>query len=79
MRRILNQQIFDYPKGLIPAYYLRCLCCRRKESLKNISKSDYYLRKGVEKLNKDLDVVGILNMIQNVDIMHSILFDDFNQ
>ena len=41
--------------------------------------SDYYLRKGVKRLNKDLDVVGMISMLQNVDIMQSILFDDFNQ
>ena len=77
-QRILNQELFVYPEHLIPLHYLRCLCCRKKESLKKISKSDFYYKRGLTKLKKDLDAVSFLRMVHNIDIMHSILFDEFS-
>ena len=78
-RRILNQELFNYPRFLVPRYFFRCLCCVRSDKLKKIDKTNYYLRKGVDKLHQDMDVVGIIRMLHNVDIMHSVLFDEFNQ
>ena len=78
-QRIMNQELFKYPTHLIPLHYMRCLCCRKKESLKKISKPDFYYQKGLNKLEKDLDAVSFLRMVHNIDIMHSILFDEFSQ
>ena len=75
----MNQELFVYPEHLIPLHYLRCLCCRKAKSLKRISKPDFYYRAGLSKLEKDLDAVSFLRMVHNMDIMHSILFDEFSQ
>ena len=78
-RRILNQELFSYPSLKIPRYFLKCLCLRNLKRLKSVSKSEFYLKKGVKKLQKDMDVVAIVRMLHNVDIMHSVLFDEFSQ
>ena len=58
----------------VPRYYLRCLCVRSKNSLKKVSKADFYLKEGTRKLKEDMDVIGLVRIVHNVDIMMSVLF-----
>ena len=47
--------------------------------MKKYSKKDFYLERGVHKLNFDLDVESMIRTIHNVDIMHATLFTEFEQ
>ena len=64
---------------MIPNYYIKFLCCRSSKSVKRLSKPDFYLNQGIEKLSKDMDVVNWIRMVHNVDIMHSLLFTEIQQ
>ena len=58
-------------------YFCRCLCVSKNKSLKELSRPDYYINKGVDKLDEDLDIVGVIRMVHNVDIMQATLFSEF--
>ena len=77
MKRILNQSVFQYDMGRIPKYFLRCICLRTKRSVKDKSKEDFYLDKGIDRLTNDMDVVQWVRMLHKVEIMNSILFTEF--
>ena len=68
-RRIVNHDIFQYNKGLNLRYFFKCLCLRGDKSVKNLSKSDFYLNKGVNKLNRDMDIIDFVRMGHYVYIM----------
>ena len=46
-------------------YYLRCYNFRKKSSLKKntSSKKEYFLNQGIKKLNEDLDIVNMLDLL----------------
>ena len=68
---ILNQRRFSYNTCLAFRYYFKCFACRSKNSLKKkaSAKQDFYLDKGIEKLNKDLDIVHLIEMIKGYQVM----------
>ena len=57
-------------------YYFRCFCCRRSSSLKRseATKTDFYLDKGIEKLERDLDIVKLLDIVKGYHVMKQVLF-----
>ena len=58
-------------------FYLRCLNCRKYRSIKaqkSAAPSDYFLNKGISKLEKDLDVVGLVKRARGFEILSNILF-----
>ena len=57
-------------------YFFRCRNCRRKEKLRRIksAEKDYKLNKGKEKLNQDLDIVKILEMVKDYRVMKQVIF-----
>ena len=71
--------MFQYKWSLIPKYFFTCLCMRDQKTLRRVSKSDYYLNRGIEKLNRDMDIVDWVKKMHNVDIMSNILFTDLQQ
>ena len=74
---ILNQRRFSYSTLLAVRYYLGCLVCRKKESLKKMgrtAKQDVYLDRGIEKLKRDLDIVNLLSLIKGYHVMKQVLF-----
>ena len=50
---------------------MKCFCCRKQSSLKNLKsgRKDYLLNKGIEKLDKDLDIENILEMIKRARVL----------
>ena len=78
-RLIVNQRLFQYTSMDVCKYFSTFICCRSKKKLKGISKREFYFKRGVNKLNEDLSVIGLIRMLHNVDIMHSILFTDFEK
>ena len=74
---IINQKKFNYGCAQLMRYYLKCLICRKKLSLKKLGgdRSDYYLNKGEEKLSKDLDIVNLLRTVKSYRVMRKTLFD----
>ena len=73
---ITNRLNFEYNLLHTFAYFGKCLHCRKKKSLKNVQtwKRDFYLNRGQEKLNKDLDIVQLLHLIHGYDALQSVLF-----
>ena len=60
-------------------YYFKCFACGcRKLSFKSKSPSvvkHAQLNKGKKKLNRDLDIVNLLEMIKDYHLMKQVLFD----
>ena len=79
MGRILNQSIFKYDYSNIPKYFFKCFCLRKQEIVREKSKDDFYLDKGMKRLDRDMDVVEWVRMLHKVEIMNSILFTEFQQ
>ena len=58
-------------------YYSRCFCLRSNKSLKQIKdgKRDVYFDLASRKLDKDLDVITLLRIMQTADQAQKIIFD----
>ena len=54
---------------------MKCMCFKKRISLKKEHKKDYYLKKGQERLNKDINVVDVVRVVHLVEILVSVLFD----
>ena len=52
-------------------YFFRCRNCRSNKKLRHVKSADkdYKLNKGKEKLNNDLDIVKLLEMIKDYRVM----------
>ena len=62
---IINQTVFRYDMRDLLSSFARCFTFRSNKSLKNYGKrKEFYLRKGQEKLERDLDIVNLLNLIK---------------
>ena len=59
---------------------LRCVCLRKKRTLLKAGTDrdlkEYYYRRGELKLERDLDIVNLLNMIKGYRVMQQVLFDN---
>ena len=57
-------------------YFCRCFYLRKRDKLKKIpaAKQDIRLNKGIEKLQRDLDIVAFLEMLQGFRVMKKTLF-----
>jgi hypothetical protein len=68
---IINQRRLTYNTFFAIGYYLRCFVCRKTNNLKQIksARTDFYLNKGIDKLNRDLDIVSLLDMIKGYQNM----------
>jgi len=73
---ILNQRQFSYNTFNAVRYYLACLHCRKKSSIRSssIAKQDFYLNKGIDKLSKNLDIVNLIDMMKGYHVMKQVLF-----
>ena len=73
---ILNQRRLSYNTCLALGYYFKCRKCRKERSLKerSSSKQDFYLNQGIKKLNRDLDIINLLEMIQIYRVMKMTVF-----
>ena len=58
---IINQRNFTYKACQSLVYILSCASCRSKRSIKAKMRSDFLLDKGIEKLEKQLDVSHLIN------------------
>ena len=68
---ILNQRRLVYDTCNLFSYYLRCNNCRKQSSLKK-SKSgriDYNLNQGIKKLDQDLDITKMIEVLQSAKIL----------
>ena len=80
---ILNQGQFTYSMCLTLAYYFRCFACScRKDSSKskfkwrqNSGLKHMQLDKGKHKLNRDLDIINLLEMVKDYHLMRQVLFN----
>ena len=77
---ITNRKRFEYTSRHLFEEYFKCLCCKSRQSLKNmnndLSKRHLYFRKGNYKLSHDLDITGMLHARFGYEILKSILFDE---
>ena len=73
---ILNQKRLVYGAWDAFRYYIRCYSCRKESSLKKIptARKDYFLNKGIGKLEQDLDITNILSMLKGYRILQQVLF-----
>ena len=74
---ILNQRRFVYTTCNVLRYVFCCLVCRKSKSLRNLKggKRDFELDKGVEMLNRDLDVVSFLELTKYHHLIKQVLFN----
>ena len=72
---ILNQRRLVYSTCNVLLYYLRCYNCRKKSSLKKnkSSKKEYFLNQGIKKLNQDLDIVSMLDLLNGAKVMRYLI------
>ena len=69
---ILNQRKLVYTQCSVFKYYFKCLCCRKQSTLKKMKsdgKKDYLVNKGIKKLEADLDIVNILEIIKRARVL----------
>ena len=77
---IMNQRNFTYKACQAFVYQFRCcLACRNRSSVKKIARKDYYLNKGIEKLEKHLDVGSLIRRSQMSEVIKNVLFDEDQQ
>ncbi len=74
---ILNQRKFVYSSCNALSYVFCCLICRKSKSLRNMKggKKDFELDKGVDMLNRDLDVVNFLELTKDYHLIKQVLFN----
>lgn len=74
---ILNQRKLIYTTCDALKYVLRCLICRKSKSLRNLKggKRDFELDKGIQMLNRDLDIVHFLEMNKDYHLIKQVLFN----
>jgi len=75
---IVNQVKMSYGWRDLVASSFKCLCCRSTRRLKRLhgeNKAEFYYRKGEEKLNKDLNIVNMIEMMKGFRVMKQVLFD----
>ena len=73
----MNRRTFEYKMRHTLRYYTRCFCLRSNKSLKQIAdgKRDVYFDLASRKLDKDLDVITLLRIMQTADQAQKIIFD----
>ena len=73
---ILNQRRLTYNTCLSILYFFRCRNCRDNKKLRNIKSADqdFKLNKGMNKLNRDLDIVKLLEMVKDYRVMKQVIF-----
>ena len=74
---VINQrQFLKYGMRHVLNYYCKCICLRKTSSLgcKSSLKRDHYLNKGIDKLQKDLDVVKFLQLVRDFRVIKRVLF-----
>ena len=76
---IMNQKSFAYKSCQAFVYLFSCFECRSKQSVKQKMRSDFYLNKGIKKLEKHLDVSEMIWRSQMSEVVGSILFDEDQQ
>ena len=56
---------------------LRCFICRSQKSLRRIesARNDFYLNQGLKKLERDLDIVNLIDLIKGYRVMRKVLFN----
>ena len=74
---ILNQRRIVYNAFNALAYYGRCFNFCKNKRLKGFkwSQKDFVLNQGIKKLNKDLDIVNLLEIIKGYKSFNEILFN----
>ena len=75
----MNQKSFAYKSCQAFVYLFSCFDCRSKQSVKQKMKSDFYLNKGMKKLEKHLDVSELIWRSQMGEVIGNILFDEDQQ
>ena len=76
-KMIMNRRTFEYKMRHTLRYYFKCFCLRSNKSLKQIKdgKRDVYFDLASRKLDKDLDVITLLRIMQTADQAQKIIFD----
>ena len=74
---IVNQTMFRYATWSTLQSYLRCFVCRSQKSLRKIksARNDLYLGQGLRKLERDLDIVNLIDLIKGYRVMRKVLFN----
>ena len=76
---IINQSKLKYTMRNVLLAMLTCMACRKTSSLKQgkseAERREYLLRQGEHKLQRDLDIVSLIDMIKVVRVMRQVLFD----
>ena len=76
---ILNQRIIVYRTWDAIKFYFSCRHCRKQRSLKKYKSKDFYLNQGIQKLQTDLDIVNLLEIIKGFRIIQQVLFTKDDQ
>lgn len=70
---IINQHRLVYSHGDLIISAIRCLCLRKNRNLlkggSHGEKKEYYIRKGADKLVRDLDIVNLIDLIKGYRVM----------
>ena len=70
---IINQVNLVYSLRELCISLIYCLCSRKKKNLlkgnKEHQNKEYYYRKGTKKLDRDLDVVNLIDLVKGYRVM----------
>jgi len=78
LRTLINRQQFVYSPRDMFMYYLKCVTCRYKRTMKmrdDLTKH-YKFRKAEDKLIKKLDVVTLVQSIRQLELISYALLDE---
>ena len=78
---MMNQHRITYRLKELLIGFAKCFCLREKHALLKAGKNDpharteFYKRQGMRKLERDLDIVSLIDMVKGYRVMRQVLFD----
>lgn len=68
---LINRHRFNYRPRDILAYIFKCLCCRRKQTLRDSETNlkHFLFEKAEEKLESELDIITLLKSMRKLKLM----------
>ncbi len=78
---LINRQRFNYTAKDILTYIFKCLCCRRKESLRDSDQNlkHFLFDKAEEKLESELDIITLLKSMRKLKLMTQAILTQKNR
>ena len=72
---ILRQSELYYGTCDAFCYYSRFRCCKSRQRLKTLGPKDFLMDVGIEKINKELDILNLIKMLKGYRILSQVFLN----